>query len=86
MTIGQSSRKHGYIILTPLNPTLYSKTGVYRGYTLFFLFLTEAVQTSTHNALCFEQKYEKKKKKKKIPEFFIWKFLDFGGEIFYTFE
>ena len=31
----------------PLNPLLYSKTGVY-----------EAVLTSTHN-LCFEQKYEK---------------------------
>ena len=26
-----SSRKHAYIILTPLTPLLYSKTGVYRG-------------------------------------------------------
>ena len=33
-----SSRKHAYIILIPLNPTLYSKTGVCRG-MLFFLFL-----------------------------------------------
>ena len=32
-----TSRKHAYIILTPLNPTLYSKTEVYRGNTLFFL-------------------------------------------------
>ena len=27
----QTSRKHAYIILTSLNPTLYSKPGVYRG-------------------------------------------------------
>ena len=33
------SRKHAYIILTPLNPLLYSKTGVYKGIQLFFLFL-----------------------------------------------
>ena len=59
-----TSRKHTYIILTPLNWGL-------QGYTLFFLFLLknidcgyslepprEAVLTSTHN-LCFEQKYEK---------------------------
>ena len=26
-----SSRKHAYIVLTPLNSTLYSKTGVYMG-------------------------------------------------------
>ena len=27
----KTSRKHAYIILTPLNPTFISKTGVYRG-------------------------------------------------------
>ena len=48
------SRKHAYIILNPLNPTLYSKTEVYRGINYFF---AEVVLMSTHN-LCFEQKYE----------------------------
>ena len=32
------SRKHAYIILTPLNPILYSKTGVYRGIHYFSYF------------------------------------------------
>ena len=31
------SRKHAYIILTPLNPTLHSKTGVYRVYIIFLI-------------------------------------------------
>ena len=26
-----SSRKHAYVVLTPLNPILFSKTGVYSG-------------------------------------------------------
>ena len=34
-----SSRKHAYVILTPLNPTLYRKTEVYRGIHYFFLIL-----------------------------------------------
>ena len=34
------SRKHAYIILTPLNP---SKTGVYRGIHNFFLFLLKNI-------------------------------------------
>ena len=47
----QPSRKHAYIILTPLNPSyIYRKTEVYRDIIIFL--------TSTHN-LCFEQKYEK---------------------------
>ena len=63
-----SSWKHAYIILTPLNPTF--KTGLYRHLHYFSYFakknidygyslerLAEAVLTSTHN-LCFEQKYE----------------------------
>ena len=33
-----SSRKHTYIILTPLNPHLYSKTGVYRSIHYFSYF------------------------------------------------
>ena len=40
--LGYASRKHAYIILTPLNPTLYSKTGVYRGIH-FFLFLLKII-------------------------------------------
>ena len=35
------SRKH--IILTFLNPLLYSKTGVHMGYTLFFFFLLKNI-------------------------------------------
>ena len=38
-----TSRKHAYIILTPISPLLYSKTGADRGYTLFFLFLLKNV-------------------------------------------
>ena len=59
------SRKHAYIILTPLNPTFSLQ-----GYTLFLVLLKNidcgyslepprrGVLTSTHN-LCFELKYEK---------------------------
>ena len=39
---GKSSREHAYIILTPLNPLLYSKTGL-QGYTLIFLFLLKNI-------------------------------------------
>ena len=35
---GVASRKHVRVMKTPLHPTLYRKTGVYRG-ILFFLFL-----------------------------------------------
>ena len=57
-----SSRKHAYIILTPFNPILYSKTEVYRGIRyVSYLCSGEAVLTSTHN-LCFEQEYGKYQK------------------------
>ena len=36
-----ASRKHAYIILTPLNPTLYSKTGVYRDIHYFSYFCSK---------------------------------------------
>ena len=39
-TVG-ASRKHTYIILTPLNPLLYSKTGVYRGIHYFSYFCSK---------------------------------------------
>ena len=32
-----ASRKHAYIVLTPLNHILHSNTGVYRGIHYFFL-------------------------------------------------
>ena len=38
-----TSRKHAYIILTPLTPLLYSKTGVYRSIHFFFLFLLKNI-------------------------------------------
>ena len=52
---------------TPLNPTLYSKTGVSRGIPIFRILIQhidcgygEVVLTSTHN-LCFGAKIRKKK-------------------------
>ena len=36
-----TSRKHAYIILTPLNPLLYSKTEVYRGIHYFSYFCSK---------------------------------------------
>ena len=57
------------MILTPLKPTLYSKTGL-RGYTLFFLISTQNIDcgyslelphqggSNEYHNLCFEQKYE----------------------------
>ena len=58
-----TSGKHVRVMYTPLNPTLYSKTGVCRGIPIFLIFaqkhrlwvLAEAVLTCIHN-LCFEQK------------------------------
>ena len=49
------SRKHTYIVLSPLNPTLYSKTGVYSGIHLFDYFYSKAYIVGTQ----IEQKYEK---------------------------
>ena len=43
-----TSRKHTYVILAPLNPFLYSKTGVYRSMH-YFSYFGEAVLTSTHD-------------------------------------
>ena len=58
------SRKHAYIILTPLNTTfIQSKLG-FTGVYIIFLFLLKSVdcgyllELPRHN-LCFEQKYEK---------------------------
>ena len=37
------SYKHACIMLTPLNPTLYSKTGVYRGIHYFSFFCSKNI-------------------------------------------
>ena len=39
LRLSWSSRKHAYVILTPLNPTFTSKNRGLQGYTLFSLFL-----------------------------------------------
>ena len=87
-----TSRKYTYIILTPLTPLLYSKTGVYRGKHYFFLFLLKTIHcgylierphqgsSNEYPQFMIEQKYEK------YQSSFIWKFSFFGGEIFYIFE
>ena len=85
-----TSRKHAYIILTPLKPHFYivklGFTGVYIsfrisaqnidfGYSLEHL--TEAVLTSTYN-LCFEQKYGKYQKfSSEIFHFLVVKFSQY---------
>ena len=38
-----ASRKHAYIVLTPLNPTFISENWGLQGYTLFFLFLLKNI-------------------------------------------
>ena len=72
-----TSRKHTYIILTPLNTILCSKAGVYRSIHHFSYFCSTDVLTSTHN-LCFEQKYEKYQK------IFIFGAFPFRVVIMYT--
>ena len=42
-----SSRKHAYIILTPLTPLLYSKTGVYGGIHYFSYFCSKTYIVGT---------------------------------------
>ena len=68
-----SSRKHGYIVLTPLKPHFFIVKLGFTGYTLFFTFLPKNIDCGyslepTHRNgsneypnLCFEQKYEKHK-------------------------
>ena len=38
----KTSRKHAFIILTPLNPTFIQLNWGLQGYTLFFLFLLKS--------------------------------------------
>ena len=75
------SRKHAYIILTPLNPLLYSKTEVYRGIHYFSYFAQKHRGGSNEypKSMFWVEIWT-------ILEFFIWKFSLFGGEIFNIFE
>ena len=74
------SGKHVLERYTPLNPRLYSKTGVCRGIPIFF-FLLQSIDCGfslepprcTHN-LCFEQKI------RKILIFFSLKFSIFKAQ------
>ena len=72
MNLFKSSRKHTFIILIPLNPTLYSKTGVNSGIHYVFLFLLKNIycvyslepprqggSNEYPQSLFFEQKFEK---------------------------
>ena len=48
--------------IPPYTPLLYSKTGVYRGSTLFSYSCSKPYIVGTHN-ICFEQEYENSKNK-----------------------
>ena len=88
----EASRKHTYIILTPLNPTFIHKNGGLQGYTLFF-------HISAQNIDCgYSLEPPRRGGSNEYPQsmfwteiwkisaFFIWKFSVFGGKIFYIFE
>ena len=82
------SRKHAYIILTPLKPHFYIVKLGFTGVYIIFLISAQNIDcgyslvlvlTSTHN-LCFDQKCEK------MSEFLSENFQFFGGKIFSIFE
>ena len=87
-----SSRKHAYIILTPLNPTFIQKNWGFQGYTLFFLILFKNIDYGYSLELPIRGGSNEYPQSMflseiwKIEIFFIWKFSVFGGEIFYIFE
>ena len=81
----ETSWNHAYVILTPLNPTFHI---VKQEYTLFFLFLfknldceylLQSPRQGGSNKYPQSMKYEK-------YQCFMWKFSDFGGQIFYIFK
>ena len=87
-----TSRKHTYMILTPLRPHfLYSKTGVYRGIHYFSYFCLkhwlwnslEPPRRGDSNEYPQSMFWAEIRKKIRI---FIWKFSFFGGKIFSIFE
>ena len=86
------SRKHAYIILTPLNPLLYIKIGIYRGIQYFSYFSKNIHCGSSLELPCWGSSNENSQsmfweKIWKISEFFICKFsFFFGCKIFNIFE
>ena len=86
------SRKHTYIILTPLNPTFILVKLGFTGVYIIFVISAQNIDcgyslepprrggSNEYHNLCFEQKYEKYKNF--LPE----KLPFFGGKIFSVFE
>ena len=86
-----TSRKHAYIILTPLNQFYIVKLGFTRVYIIFLIFAQkhrlwyslESPRRGGSNeypqSMFWAEIW-------KLSEFFIWKFSVLGGEIFYIFE
>ena len=87
-----SSRKHAYIILTPLKPHFYLVKLGFRG--VYIIFLISAQNIDCGYSLEPPRRGGSNEYPQsmfwaeiwKISEFFIWKFSVFGGEIFYIFE
>ena len=85
-----TSQKHAYIILTTKTPLLYNKTGVYREYTLFFLFLLKNIDCG------YSLEPPRRGGSNEYPQsmfwteiwirIFIWKLSVLGGEISNTYE
>ena len=76
----------------PLKPHFYIVKLGFTGVYIIFLISAQNIDcgysieppqrggSNEYHNVCFEQKYEK------YQSFFIWKFSDFGGKIFYIFE
>ena len=83
-----SSRKHTYIILTPLKPHFYTVKLGFIGYTLCFLFLLENINCEYSLELplqCGSNEYPQSMfwaEIWNISEFFIWTISFFDGKIF----
>ena len=88
----QSSRKHAYIIWTPIKPYIYIvKLGFTEVY-IFFLFLLKNIDC------WYSLEPPRRGGSNEYPQsmfwaeiwknisFFIWKFSEFGSEIFYIYE
>ena len=98
----ESSRKHAYIILDPLNPTFIQKNWGLQGCTLFFIFQLRNIDCGyslepprrggsneypqSEAVLTSTHNLCFWAKICKNIRTFIWKFSVFGGEIFYIWE
>ena len=89
---GYSSRKHTYIILTPLSPTFITYYWGLQGYTLFFLFLLKNIDCG------YSLEPPRRGGSNEYPQSMFWAEIwkisellleDFqfvGGEFFYIFQ